>query len=149
MTIRTVCCSMAVKGCLSYTHLYSALAPSSIAKAGGSVVRHFCTDLKTIDDRGAGKSLRETNWRKREIKILNPPHLETKQRKDLSLRRENVPLTFEAYKKTHLQTFGEFQDELKEFYNIDELRFGYECYCKGSYNSYLIELEQENPGIIL
>src|SRR5471030_1655107 len=116
MTIRAICSSMAVRGCVNY-----ASSTSSITRTGKSIIHHFCTDLKHIDDRSAGKSLLDTNWRKREIKILHPLNLATDPNQDLSLHKEDAPLTYEAYKKKHLQTFREFYDENKDFYNIEEI----------------------------
>ncbi len=62
---------------------------------------------------------------------------------------DNPPLSFENYKRDYLKPFGEYRAEYEKYYSDEIIRESYEDYCQGSYNSYLIEREQINPGIIL
>jgi hypothetical protein len=57
-------------------------------------------------------------------------------------------LSFEDFKQRNLKTFDAYREEHKNYYDEETIRLGYEGYCKGNYKSYLIEIEQINPGVI-
>ena len=82
-------------------------------------------------------------------RFIEPPPTGWKERFIVICDDSSPTLCFEDFKQRNLKTFEEYREEHKKFYDDERIRIGYEGYCKGNYKSYLIEIEQINPGIIL
>lgn len=139
---------------------HSSLPSSRVARAGISnvadVSKHSSKPLTS--DR---VSLRlPEGWTRRRIELTetqNNPSSQQKSRK-LALKKEPI-LSYEEYRNKFLKGYKAYQEErvndyLQAGYRLEEIDWkkikkSYEIYCKSAYNSYTIELEQDNPGFIL
>jgi hypothetical protein len=90
------------------------------------------------------------DWTERSIVIDEPDLvLDNFSEKVRPRQIDNQLLSFEDYKKEHLKSFEDYREKHKKYYDDEIIEKSYEGYCHGCYNSYLIEREQINPGIIL
>lgn len=121
---------------------YSRAPYSTRASSSNSKNPSFHKTTKSTSSYEAAKKVFEANrfakhlppgWKERFIVIDEP---------------REPPLSYDDFKQQRLMTFEKFRMRHKKYYDDVTIQKGYEGYCKGSYSSYLIELEQYEPGII-
>jgi len=99
-------------------------------------------------------------WTRRRIELTELQNDPSSQHKSRSLASKSEhPMSYEEYRSKSLKGYSQYQKErvkdyLQAGYKLAEIDMGkvkksYEIYCKSAYNSYKIELEQDNPGFIL
>lgn len=138
----------------------SSLPSSRIARASISNVANLSKhSSKSLTSDRVNLKLPE-GWTRRRIELTETQNNPSSSQKSsrLALKKESI-LSYEEYRNKFLKGYKAYQEErvndyLQAGYRLEEIdwkkiRKSYEIYCKSAYNSYTIQLEQDNPGFIL
>jgi hypothetical protein len=98
-------------------------------------------------------------WTKRRLELTALSNNSSSHQQSRQTRKKEPALNYKEYKDKYLKSYSEYHKECVEDYlkagrrleEIDQEKINksYEIYCKSSYNSYTVQLKQDNPGFIL
>ncbi|MBS0648509.1 MAG: hypothetical protein JSS10_04695 [Verrucomicrobia bacterium] len=136
----------------------SSLPSSRVARASISNMGNLSRiPPKPLSSDRVSESLPE-GWTKRRLELTELQNNSNSHQQSRTMKKETV-LSYEQFKKKFLKSYQEYRKEcvndyLKSGRGLEEIdhekiKKSYEIYCKSSYNSYTIELQQDSPAFIL
>lgn len=136
----------------------SSLPSSRVARASisnmGNLSRH---SPKPLSSDRVSERLPE-GWTRRRLELSELQNNSNSHQQRRTMKKETV-LSYEEFKKKFLKSYQEYRKECVNDYlkagrkleeiDHEKIKKSYEIYCKSSYNSYTIELQQDSPAFIL
>lgn len=149
MAMRVVFCSSRASPMVERVSKMRPLVHPCVLKAMKSTSASYQASTKFFEE----NKFVETpprGWKERFIVIPDKKELEfeKQQAKMRHSQANNNHLSFDEFKKQRLMTFEKYTEMHQKYYDSETIRKGYELYCRGKYQGYLMG-NQVIPGILL